>query len=44
MKYMRADKSTIPTLSLDGNEAITDKHKSSMFKYFLIVLTSHCYP
>jgi len=27
---MRADKSTIPTLSLDGNEAITDKDKSNM--------------
>ena len=34
MKYMRLDKSTIPTLSLDDNEAITDKDKSTMFNSY----------
>ena len=39
MKYTRADKSTIPTLSLDGNEAITDKDKSNMLNAYF----SYCF-
>jgi len=35
MKYTRADKYTIPTLSLDGNEAITDKDKSNMLNEYI---------
>jgi len=31
---MRADKSTIPTLSLDGNDAVTDRDKSSMLNSY----------
>ena len=34
MKYMRAGKSTIPTLSLDGNDAVTDRDKSSMLNSY----------
>ena len=34
MKYMRLDKSTIPTLSLDDNEAISDKDKSTMLNSY----------
>jgi len=36
MKYMRADKSTIPTLSMDGNEAITTLNA--------YISASHCHP
>ena len=39
MKCMRSDKSTIPTLSLDNNEAITDKDKSTMLNLYF----SHCF-
>ena len=44
MKYMRSDKSTIPTLSLDDNEATTDKDKSTMLNLYFSDLFNKSLP